>query len=56
MAEDILDKLVSGTKSAVVEAAAKVAEIHLIKGPVENEFQRGYDEAARAIAAMIRKL
>lgn len=53
--QDALNKLADDVRATVVEIAAKVAEIHLIKRP-ENEFQRGYDSAAREIAARIRSL
>jgi len=53
---DILDKLAADIKASVKETCAKVAEIYFIKKPIENEFQRGYDTAAREIAARIRSL
>lgn len=54
--KDHLDKLADDIKALVKETCAKAAEIYFIKGPIENEFQRGYDTAAREIAARIRKL
>lgn len=54
--QDVLDKLADDIKASVVKTCAKVAEIYFIKGPVENEYQRGYDAAAREIAAKIREL
>jgi hypothetical protein len=53
---DLLDDLARDVKNTVKEACAKVAEIYFIKKPIENEFQRGYDTAAREIAARIRSL
>jgi hypothetical protein len=54
--QDALDKLAADIKETVKETSAKVAEIYFIKKPIENEFQRGYDTAAREIAARIRSL
>ena len=53
---DHLDKLAADIKQITQETCAKAAEIHLIKKPIENEFQRGYDTAAREIASRIRRL
>lgn len=53
---DEFDKLADDIKEIVKETSAKVAEMYLIKGPIENEYQRGYDTAAREIAARIRSL
>lgn len=53
---DELDKLAADIKKTIMETCAKVAEIYFIKKPIENEFQRGYDAAAREIAARIRQL
>ena len=54
--QDIIDKLAADIKSTVKDTCAKVAELYFIKKPIENEFQRGYDAAAREIAARIRSL
>lgn len=54
--KDAIDKLADDVKRSVIETSAKVAEIYFIKTPIENEFQRGYDTAAREIAARIRSL
>lgn len=54
--KDVFDKLADDIKASTKETCAKVAEIHLIKGPVENDFQRGFDAAAREIADRIRRL
>jgi len=53
---DIIDDLARDIKATVRETCAKVAELYFIKKPIENEFQRGYDTAAREIAARIRSL
>lgn len=53
---DMLDKLASDIKAITKETCAKIAEMYFIKTPIENEFQRGYDTAAREIAARIRVL
>lgn len=53
--KDALDKLADDIKAAVIKACAKAAEIYFISRP-ENEFQRGYDTAAREIAARIKSL
>jgi hypothetical protein len=52
---DIIDKLAADVKVSVIETCAKVAEIHRI-GSAENEFQNGYNQAVKDIAAKIRKL
>lgn len=52
---DILEKLIGGTKISVVDACAKVAEIHHIYRP-ENDFQRGINEAVIQISTKIREL
>lgn len=54
--KDHLDNMADAIKRTTVEACAKVAELYFIKKPTENEFQRGYDAAAREIAARIRSL
>jgi len=54
--KDVIDKLADDIKKSTIEIAAKVAELYFIKKPIENEFQRGYDTAAREIAARIRSL
>lgn len=53
---DELDNLKADVRAIVKETCAKVAEIYFIRKPIENEFQRGYDTAAREIAARIREL
>jgi len=55
MSLDAIDKLAADVKVTVIETCAKVAEIHRIN-PTENEFQNGYNQAVKDIAAKIRQL
>lgn len=57
---DILDKMASDIKNSVVEAYAKVAEIHVREAnpdvALDEYYTEGYNQAIKDIAAKISQL
>lgn len=52
---DSLEKLAVDIKNSTKEYCVKIAEIHIVSHP-ENEWQCGYNQAVKDIAAKIRRL